>query len=467
MGAQLDPGSFRDPSSAVFLTGDRVLRGIGPAALDDWQALTRAPFFSPAVARGDIVATEQLPDAPPELAGPWAGVLEHERVPFLSYPYEWTFSMLRDAALLHLDLLIASLDAGMTMKDGYAYNLQFRGSRPVFIDIPSFARGSAGPWPGYRQFCETMLFPLLLVAHRGASFQGLLRGRLDGISPTEMRALLGPGGIVKKGALKHVFLHAAAEGRFNRDGARSLTKDLQGAGFTAELTKATARSLRKLVDQLRWKQSDSAWSAYRQTCSYSDADREAKDRFVAEAVDFAPARLVWDLGCNDGAYAEMAARSADTVVAVDFDPVVVDLFYRRLRAADNRKILPLVMNFADPSPGLGWQNRERPAFTDRGKPDLMLALALIHHLVITAHLPMAGVLDWFAARGGRLVIEFVEPDDPMARQMLASKPADRHEDYRRDVFEKLVGERFEVINQVALPSGHRTLYHLQPRAAGG
>ena len=397
-------------------------------------------------------------------AGRWPLVLEHERVPFVSYPYEWTFSMLQDAAILHLDLLLDALNEGMTMKDGYAYNLQWRGSAPVFIDVPSFERDpDGGPWAGYRQFCQTMLYPLLLQAHKDVPFQPWLRGAINGIEAGHLRNLMSLRDLARAGVLKHVVLHAAMASRFGNK-AQAMQTDLRNAGFSSELTKATVKGLRKVVTSLRWRRSDSNWADYRATCSYSDEDRVAKEAFVREAASERRASLAWDLGCNDGAYSRLVAEHADCVVAVDSDPVVVDGLWRSLRAENDTRILPLVLDLSDPSPGLGWRTKERRSFTERSRPDFVIALALLHHLVISANVPLPEVVDWLRSLDARMVVEFVHPDDPMTQRLLANKLPGQHDDYRVDVFEQLLGERFTVQRQQVLPSGTRTLYAVTPHA---
>jgi hypothetical protein len=465
----LDPGSFRDPSSTVFYAEGEVLRGLDAEAAADWAALSAAPFFADAVKAGTIVGTTALSAADAARVSPsgteWATVLRHERVPFVSYPYEWTFSQLQDAALLHLDLLIAALDAGLSMKDGYAYNLQWQGARPTFIDVPSFQRGTGGPWAGYRQFCRTFLFPLLLTAHKDVSFRPMLRGQVDGIEPKQMRAMMSARDAVKAGVLRNVILHSAVEARAagNEKGSREVGEDLKKAGFNAEVTKAAARSLRKLVAGLTWNVGETIWKDYRTQNSYSDEDATAKQTFVDSALAGHDNGLVWDLGANDGAYARIAARHADYVVAADFDEGAIDPLYRALKAENNTKILPLVIDLADPSPGIGWRNRERPAFFDRTKPDVVLMLALVHHIAITFNVPLPEIVDWMASFGARIVVEFVHDDDVQTKRLLANKPVGLFPGYRVDVFERLLGERFTIEKQESLPSGTRTLYLVTPR----
>ena len=461
-----EPGSFRDPATRVFYADGRVFRGLDATAADDWVALSATTFFPTLLAEGKAVGTRsveltEVPGGPPD---EFAAVLEHDRIPFVSYPYEWSFEMLRDAALLHLEILVAALGEDVTMKDGYAFNVQWEGRQPVFIDIGSFeALRGGGPWIGYRQFCQTFLYPLMLEAHLGIPFQRYLLGHLDGLEPTEMRRMFSGRKRFKKGVFRHVFLHSVAESRVTQGGT-ALKDEMGKAGFGKELTLATVKKLHKLIGKLRSKRSESGWKQYRETCSYSDADRVAKEQFIRTAVEGTQPKLSWDLGCNDGVYARMLAERGGTVVAVDSDDVTVDALYRSLRAEGPDNVLPLVMDLVDPSPARGWRNEERRAFTGRGQPDLVLALALVHHLAIAANVPLAEVVSWFRSLDATLIVEFVAPHDPMAAQLLGNKPVGMFDDYRADVFEGLLEAQFTVTRREDLPGGSRTLYLAVPRS---
>ena len=465
-----EPGSFRDPDSAVFTAGGKVLRGLSGRAADDWDRLRGTAFFPRLTASGQIVRTGPHDgDAPPSPRGqPWARVVEHERIPVVSYPYEWPFAMLREAAALHLEVLAAALDEDISLKDGTAYNVQFVGARPTFIDIGSF-EPSSGPWPGYRQFCQTMLFPLLVQAHVGVPYQPLLRGAVDGLSASDVAGMFSGLRRFRKGVLRNVTLHSLLERKVTT-AAETVKSDLKSSGFSTDLAKATTRNLLKLVNGLevakRGSSSDddhSVWSDYRDTCSYSGDDARAKQAFVRAALDDGASRVVLDLGANDGEYSLIAAEHADYVVAVDGDEKVIDLLYRRLRVAGRETILPLVMNLVDPSGGIGWRNRERAPFVDRVRPDTTLALALVHHLTIAANVPLPEVVSWLASFGGRVVVEFPHVDDVQVKRLLANKPAGLFDDYRRDAFETLLAEQFLVHRQETLPGGTRTIYLAEPK----
>jgi SAM-dependent methyltransferase len=389
-------------------------------------------------------------------------VLKHELIPFVSYPYEWTFSQLKDAALVQLDLLLAALDKDLVLKDSSPYNVQWRGAKPVFVDVGSFERMQDGePWVGYRQFCMLYLYPLLLQAVKDVRFHPWLRGSIDGITPPEMRGLMSFRDRFRRGMTTHVFLHARLE-RSYADRAKEVRRDVKRL-MKKELVVANVRKMRKLVERLTWDPPEGVWVAYGERNSYTDEDARRKDDFVREVATSKRWGLVWDIGCNNGRYSRIAAEGADHVVAVDADQGPVELLYRTLRDEEDTKILPLTMNLADPSPGLGWKGLERRAMPDRGKPDLVLALALVHHIAISANVPVAEFVDWLASLRCSLVIEFPTREDPMVQKLLAPKREGLHSDYELGNFERVLSGAFEVERSERLRSGTRVLYFAQPK----
>jgi hypothetical protein len=414
------------------------------------------------------VRTEEVEgaEAPPGLrAEEYGAVLRHELIPFVSYPYEWTPGMLRDAALLTLDLILASLDEDLVLKDATPYNVQFKGSRPIFLDVGSWEKLGAGePWAGYRQFCMQFLYPLMLQAYKGVPFQPWLRGALDGITPAQARSLMSFRDRFRKGTTTHVFIHARLDQSYSKRGRTGgdIKKELKSAGFGKELIRANVRKVRKAVEAADWSPPASVWTAYRGDNTYEDADNQAKAAFIKGVAGQREWNLAWDLGANDGHYSRILAEHARTVLALDLDPSTVELLYRDLKAEGNEQILPLVMNLTDPSPGLGWRGLERKSFTDRGKPDLILALALLHHVSITGNVPVRQFVEWLASLDSSVVIEFMTREDPMVKRLLAAKRVD-HEDYERGFFEQVVSESFEIERSEELPSGSRILYALRPR----
>ena len=464
---RFDAGSFRDRESRVFYRDGRVLRALSQPALDDWRALVDSNFFDRLQGAGKIVPTRELapggtgPGEAGELEAPWVAVLEHDRIPFISYPYEWSFTMLKDAAQLQLDLLLAALGDDMILKDSSSYNVQWNGPRPVFIDITSFERRAEGdPWAGYLQFCQLFLYPLLLTAHRDIPFRPWLRGAIDGISPEECNRVFSWRDRLRPGVFVDVYLQALAHAR-TANKKSNVRDDLRKAGFKKEMIEANVRRLRKVVGKLFWRRQSSEWSAYAETSSYDRENLEIKKRFVGRAAEHRRWPLVWDLGANTGVFSRIAASHADHVIAFDADHLAIDRLYQSIREDGPDNILPLVSNLADPSPGLGWRHRERKALADRPAPDLTLCLALIHHLALTANLPIDDIVDWLGSLDSHLVIEFVNKDDAMVKKLLQNKD-DIYDDYTLESFERSLERRFEVIEKETFHDGTRTLYFARP-----
>ena len=460
-----DPASFRDPHSRVFAREGHVFRALSEEGLASWNALVATDLFRRFLATGSLVETELLDGGAAfedARRSGFAALLRHERVPFVSYPYEWPFGMLRDAALLQLDLLAAALDEGLTLKDASPYNVQWRGSHPLFVDVGSFERYRDGePWIGYRQFCMLFLYPLLLQAYKGVSFQPWLRGAIDGIPPSEMRRLLSLRDLLRRGVLSHVVLHSRLAERYDESG-RNVTGELRRAGFRVELIKANVRRLAKLVGKLRWDPSPSGWTQYGAAHPYSERDEARKAEFVREVAASSGWDLAWDLGCNDGRHSRIVAEHARYVVAIDGDRGVVEELYRALRNEGDTSILPLTVDLADPSPNLGWRAAERSELSQRRGPDLVLCLALVHHLAISRSVPLGEIVEWLRGLGAALVVEFPAEDDPNVRRLLARRPPGTHHEYTLHAFERALSEAFEIERREVLGSGTRILYFARP-----
>jgi hypothetical protein len=452
----------------VFELDGKIFRGLTNEGRADWEAFAASGLLERLVEAGDLVETSAAnPGALEALRAQepdrhWVAALSHERVPFVSYPYEWTFEMLKDAALLQLRITREALASDLALKDATPYNVQWKGAAPVFIDVGSFERARPGePWLGYRQFCMLFLYPLLLEAYKGIPFQPWLRGSLEGIHPSEARALLRGRDTLRGGVLKHVALHAKLE-HSHADGSKDTRRELREAGFGKELIEANLKGLEKLIRGLSGSSRPTEWSEYATTCSYSDEDTKVKEDLVRAAAHRRRRGLVWDLGANDGRYSHIAAEAADYTIALDVDHGVVERLYRALKSEGCQTILPLVGDVADPSPALGWRGRERLTLAKRGRPDLVLALALVHHLIIGRTIPMRQLVDWLADLGSELVVEFPDREDVMVRRLLARKRDGSHPDYNRTAFEDMLRARFAIVASTELPSGTRAIYHAAP-----
>lgn len=459
-----DAGSYRDRNGSVFYRDGRVFRNLSEAAGANWHRLCDTRFFGDASAAGRIVGTRTVDAAAEGLDDEgWAQTLEHDRIPFISYPYEWAFGVLKDAALLHLELMRGALSEGMILKDATPYNVQWQGVHPVFIDIPSFEVLKRGaPWVGYRQFCELFLYPLMLQAYKGIDFRPWLRGRIDGIPAEEMRGLTSARDLMRSGVLLHVIAQSKLQSRYGGSGT-DMRAALARAGFAKELIEHNVAKLSRLVAGLQPARTGTIWTDYDTSHSYDEAEFAKKVDFVRRAAASRRWKLAWDLGCNTGTFSHVAAEHADYVVAMDGDRMAVEHFYQREKAGNaSKRILPLVVDLADSSPNQGWRGAERKALAERGRPDLVLCLALVHHIVISANIPLADFLDWLAGLGGAVVIEFVGREDEMVQALLANRE-DQYSDYHLDVFRRLLAERFEIRAEQSLKGAKRRIFFAEGR----
>ena len=370
--------------------------------------------------------------------------------------------MLRAAALLQLEILERALTAGLTLKDATPFNIQFRGSRPVFIDIGSFQRLGAGEaWVGYRQFCRQFLYPLMMRAHLGIPFQPWLRGDPEGPTAADISAMMSGRDLLRSGVAMHVSLQARAERRFQGDAVRD---DLRRAGFSTEMILANVRGLRKVVEGLEWDPPSSDWSEYAEDCKHVAAHRSIKEAFLRAAIDQIGPKRVLDLGANDGFFSRAAAERSDVVVATDADELVLDRLFGSLVAEGSGGVQPLLVDLSNPSPALGWRGQERSSLADRARPDLVIAYAVIHHLVLGRSVPLAEVSGWLADFGCPVVLEWVGPEDPMAKQLAANKrPEEIHPDYLADHLGACSKSISSWLREEALPGGTRALLLLTPR----
>jgi hypothetical protein len=468
-----DPGSFRDRGNRVYSFRDGIIRGVDERNLLHWRSVHQQQFFQNLLLDGKLVPTTEETSRSDD-GSTWAGFLTHQRIPFVSYAYEWSFGMLKDAALLHLDILERAIPSGWTLKDASSYNVQWVGSRPVFIDIPSFEPYTRGdPWSGYRQFCMMFFYPLLLRAYKDIDYLPLLRGSLEGIEPRTASQILSGFTRFRRGVLGHVYLHAKMEARYSAqdlDEAKTLTEEADTSGpaqprkihHSEAMVMGTIQGLQRIINSLRAPKIRTAWGNYDNDHSYAEASFEIKKRFVEKHVQARHRRSTWDLGCNTGIFSKICADNSDYVLAVDGDEKAIERLYQDQKKQNGANILPLVMKFGDMSPSQGWRGCERRAFDERGAPELILCLALIHHIVISANIPLREFLSWLRNRGSDVIIELVTLEDDMTKMLLRNR-VNQYEELSEANFEVVVSQLFEIHDTQTLKEGHRKLYFLIPR----
>lgn len=452
--------SFRDPSGIVYRRNGRIFRQINRVYQADYDHLMTSGLYGVLTQKHWLIPHREVDEAPLEPSICYR-VIEPERIEFVSYPYEWCFSQLKDAALLTLAIQKEALRFGMTLKDASAYNIQFHQGRPILIDTLSFTRYSEGqPWVAYRQFCQHFLAPLALMSKVDLRLGRLLSLYIDGIPLDLASRLLPPSTRWHFGMLTHIHLHAQAQKmgetivpKGNPQEGRKVSK----AGLIG-LIESLENTIKKLQPRLRREN----WAEYYDHTNYSTEAFEHKKHLVSEVVREVKPRMVWDLGANTGLFSRVAAQSAGClVISADIDPEAVEINYRQIRG-ESLPLLPLVLDLTNPSPGVGWNNRERMAFLERGPVDLVMALALIHHLTIGNNLPLDEIASVFASMGKYLLIEFVPKEDSQVQRLLRSRE-DIFGEYHLEGFQKAFEPYFVVHKKLPIAGSKRILFLLESR----
>jgi hypothetical protein len=449
--------SFRDPSGFVFTHEGEIYRQVNHRYREHFDHLIDSGLYDALVKEHLLIPHEE---ADPSLARtPEAyKVLKPARVPFISYPYEWSFSQFQDAALATLHVHEAAFEKGMVLKDASAYNIQFYEGRPVLIDTLSFETYREGsPWVAYRQYCEHFLGPLALMAYRDVRLSQLLRRHIDGI-PVDLASSLLPAKTRFKGALlMHLHLHAKSQARH---------QDNPGAAKTAKVSRmglqGIIESLEGATAALALRSNTGVWADYYSDTNYSESAAAHKAELVTRYIEQAGPKTVWDLGGNVGRYSRLAAERGIFTLSLDLDPAAVELNYRACRKESIQTLLPLVIDLTNPSPDLGWAHQERASLQSRGPADLLMALALIHHLAISNNTPLDRVAAYFASLGRSLIIEFVPKGDSQVERLLASRE-DIFDRYTQDGFEQAFGEFFRTLDRQTIRDSKRTLYLMQAK----
>ncbi|MBV6394788.1 MAG: hypothetical protein HFACDABA_00356 [Anaerolineales bacterium] len=453
------PASFRDPSGFLFTRNGILLRQVNRAYADDYARLMESGLYEKLVKSGLLIPHVESNAKPADVSTAFK-IIQPERVPFISYPYEWSFSQLKDAALATLSIQKRALRAGMSLKDASAYNIQFIHGKPVLIDTLSFETYREGkPWDAYRQFCQHFLAPLALMSARDVRLSQLLRVYVDGIPLDLASSLLPVSSRLNFGLLTHLHLHASAQTRYADADVKSTA--VKG-GMSQNAFIGLIESLENTVKKLEWKPSGTEWGHYYEITNYTDSAFDHKKRIISEWLEKMKPASVWDLGANNGEFSRLASARGIATVAWDIDPSAVEQNYRRIKSEKEQNLLPLVLDLTNPSPALGWANSERDSFGQRGPADTAFALALIHHLAISNNVPLPRVADFFADICQRLVIEWVPKSDSQVQKLLRSRK-DIFDAYTREGFESAFEARFKVKVAMDIPETERRLYWLENR----
>lgn len=456
--ARRDEASFRDPAGQVYRLKDRLFRSVSDFGAPDYEFVRDCGLLTDLIDANCLIATDEVS---PDLLGPDGEnaryVLEHPTLPFISYPYEWCFSALKTAALLQLDLLSAALERDVTLSDASAYNIQFRGTEPIFIDPLSFQRYKDGDyWVAHHQFCKQFLNPLLLTALKGVAFNRWFRGSLEGIESHDLNRLLTWRHLMNWRVLAHVTLperlQARAPSQIGAQLDQVKKRRLPKSSFVALIT-----GLKSWIARLKpTTRAQYNWRTYETDNTYDAVAAQTKAALTRQFVSTVKPGMLLDIGCNTGTYAEISLQSgAGEAIGFDTDPGSVETAFCRA-SEKSLKFLPLVMDAADPSPGQGWLGQERKSLDGRVNADALLAYAVVHHLAIGRNIPLPEIITWLIGLAPQGVIEFVEKEDPMIRRMLRLRD-DIFFDYHRNAFLAAIGKHAEIVETREIIENRRLL----------
>jgi ribosomal protein L11 methylase PrmA len=436
----------------------RLLRQVNRAYEPHYKQLMESNLYAELVADGLLIDHEEL-SLDGAVDDQACRIIKPRELPFVSYPYEWSFSALQDAALLTLRIQRKALAEGLTLKDASAYNVQFEGSRPVLIDTLSFERYEPGqPWIAYGQFCRHFLAPLALMSRRDIRLGQLTRLHLDGI-PLDLASRLLPWSTYcQPGLTFHLHLHARLVARCAA--ANDRTSESTKRQLSSSSLEALLDNLTRTVQRLSWRPRGTPWADYYENHSYTDVAFEQKKQVVREYLQQTAPRSVWDLGANRGVFSRLASQMGAVTCALDIDPACVERNYCQARSTGDTLLLPLQMDLTNPSPATGWNLAERESLIHRGPCDTAMALALVHHLAIANNVPLDLVAAHLRQLCRHLIIEFVPKSDPQVRRLLRTRQ-DIFPDYCQDGFESAFERWFTILDRRLLSGDGRVLYLMQ------
>lgn len=453
------PASFRDPSGFVFLHNGALYRQVNVVYKDNYDRLVGSGLYQRLVEAGLLIPHTEVSLELAQSDDAYK-VIHPQVVEFISYPYEWSFSQLKAAALATLAVQKTALEFNVSLKDSSAYNVQFFNGKPFLIDTLSFEHYHEGTvWVPYRQFCQHFLAPLALMKYTDVRLNQLLRVFIDGI-PLDLAARLLPfRSYFSLPLLLHIHLHARSQQHFK-------DKMVSGAtarrGMSRNALLGLLDSLETGVKKLDWSPEKTAWAGYYQDDSYSAEGINHKQQIVAEFIRMARPKTVWDLGANIGLFSRIASSQGIPTVAWDVDPGAVDINFRQIVKNNETHLLPLLLDLTNPSPAIGWNTQERRSFVERGPVDMILALALIHHLAISNNAPLDMVADFLAELCHWLIIEFVPKEDPKVQILLATRE-DIFPNYTKQGFEAAFSNCFTIKRTEQIKDSSRILYLMEAR----
>ncbi|OGE34546.1 hypothetical protein A3C32_04350 [Candidatus Daviesbacteria bacterium RIFCSPHIGHO2_02_FULL_41_14] len=452
------PSSFRDPSGEIFLHQGQVYRNISKLYKENYLHLINSGLYQELVRLQLLIPHKEVRSIKSSPLFDHFKTIKPLQIPFISYPYEWSISQLKDAALTILTIQKIALEHQMILKDASAYNIQFFQGKPILIDTLSFEKYQEGqPWIAYRQFCMHFLAPLMLMKHTDRQLNKLMQLYIDGIPLDLASKLLPVHTYLNRGILFHLHLHSKAQVYF-----ASRHKDTKKSAVSRRGLEGLQDDLSNIVEKITLADSQTEWGDYYNNHNYSIKALAEKSRLVSQLVKQTRPKTIWDFGSNNGMYSHLFKRKDLQIVSFDYDTQAVESNYLYCRKYNLVTCLPLLMDLKNPSPEIGWGNQERYSLTQRGPTDTLLVLALLHHLVITNNIPFIKLAQWFNQLCQNMIIEFVPKTDSQVKKLLANRDNFLY-DYDVEQFERVFSKHFRILKKQHIQDSERIIYLMKTR----
>ncbi len=450
-------GSFRDPSGFLYHKDGVIYRQVNNVYMDNYDHLINSGLYKILTSRKLLIQHKEVDAKGPEPEKAYK-IIKPDPIPFISYPYEWCFSQLKDAALTTLKIQKIAMEFGMTLKDCSAYNIQFKGGKPVFIDTLSFEKYIEGQsWNAYRQACQHFLAPLSLMRYRDIRLSQLFRIYLDGIPLDLASSLLPSYTIFNIPILSHIHLHAKSQSIFADKKVNINSHKISRFSFLGLID-----NLENAVKKMKYRATGTEWADYYKDTNYSKEALEHKKDIISKMLTETRTNILWDLGANDGLFSRIASGQGIYTISFDIDNASVEKNYLASVRNNETSILPLLLDLTNPSPAIGWENRERISLINRGPADTVFALALIHHLAISNNLPFFKIVNFYSSICRWLIIEFIPKDDSQVQRLLSTRK-DIFTDYDKKNFEKEFSKDFKIIRIEKIKNSKRLLYFMRKK----
>jgi len=452
--SKIENSSFRDRSGFLFYYENEIYRIINFSYKKQYEKFMNSELYQKLEEKNLIITHSEIENL--DIDCDYYKIIKPEKIPFISYPYEWSFSQLKDAALLTLRIQKAAMKYGMTLKDGSAFNIQFHNGHPIFIDTLSFEIYEEGQiWKPYKQFCQHFLAPLALISKKDVRLNLLSKTFIDGI-PIDLAAKLLPKTTFGNfGLMAHIHAHAKSQKHYENKDAKIKQKTLSKRSFEGLI-----ESLKSSIEKMTWNVDSTEWGDYYSDTNYTEKSFEEKKQFISLAIDQVKPKLVWDMGANTGVFSRLASTKGINTISYDIDPLAVEKNYLLSSQNSEQNILPLILDLTNPSSGIGWNHNERMSIIQRGPADMVFALALVHHLAISNNVPLNKLAEFFSQISKFLIIEFVPKSDSQVKRLLLTRD-DIFENYDEKNFEIEFSKFFKIINSKKILDSERTIYIME------